>query len=357
MGPKIIVVGAGIIGAMSAYHLTKGGARVTVIDAGIGSATAASFGWINASFFHDDHHYHMRAAGMAAYVELARDLALPVMRKGSIVWEDEGDAFDTQLAKLTALGADLRVINGAEVARLEPDLAHPPSRAMLFGSETAVDASALTAVVLNAAQKLGAKVIRGVPVTGIDQGVQTPLGHMPADQVLVTAGTGCERLLATVGVDLPMLDRPGLMLRTRPVAPVINHILASPTQELRQLADGSILAPVAANHQADNADTITTQADVLADQAMARIQAMLPSVDLSWDQVMLANRPMPKDGLPAVGSVGPDGTYVATMHSGVTLAAVMGGLIASEILGGVSNKTADLLAPYRPQRFENGAAG
>ena len=357
MGPKIIIVGAGIIGAMSAYHLSKRGARVTVIDAGLGGATAASFGWINASFFHDEHHYRIRAAGMAAYADLARDLDLPTMQQGSIVWEDEGNAFDAQLATLTALDADLRVIDGAEVARLEPNLAHPPSRAILFGAETAVDASALTASMLDAAQGLGAKVIRGVLVTGIENGVKTPLGHMTADKVLVTAGTGCERLLATVGVDLPMLDRPGLMLRTRPVAPVINHILASPTQELRQLADGSILAPVAANHQADTADHIATQPDVLADEAMTRVQAMLPGVDLSWDQVMLANRPMPQGGLPAVGAVGPAGTYVATMHSGVTLAAVMGGLIASEILDGVSNKTADLLAPYRPQRFENGAAG
>ena len=357
MGPKIIVIGAGIIGAMSACHLTKAGAHVTVIDAGQGGATAASFGWINASFFHDDHHYRIRAAGMTAYADLARDLDLPAMQNGSIVWEDEGDSFDAQLERLTTLGADFRVIDGAEVAGLEPNLAHPPSRAMLFGSETAVDAAALTATLLNAAQARGAKVIRGVPVTSIDQGVHTPLGPMHADHVLVTAGTGCERLLGTVGASLPMLDRPGLMLRTRPVDPVINHILASPTQELRQLADGSILAPVAANHQADTADHIATPGDVLADEAMVRVQAMLPNVDLSWDQVMLANRPMPQDGLPAVGAVGPAGIYVATMHSGVTLAAVMGGLIASEILNGVSNKTADLLAPYRPQRFENGATG
>ncbi|MFT5066675.1 MAG: glycine/D-amino acid oxidase-like deaminating enzyme [Yoonia sp.] len=79
---------------------------------------------------------------------------------------------------------------------------------------------------------------------------------------------------------------------------------------------------------------------------------MLPDADLEWDQVMLADRPMPKDGLPAVGAVGPTGLYVATMHSGITLGAIMGELIATEVLEGVSNKSADLLTPYRPQRFE-----
>jgi len=77
----------------------------------------------------------------------------------------------------------------------------------------------------------------------------------------------------------------------------------------------------------------------------------VPSVPLAWDSVMLANRPMPEDGLPAVGSIGPDGLYVATMHSGITLAALMGELVTEEILQGVSNSTNDLLAPYRPQRF------
>jgi len=44
--------------------------------------------------------------------------------------------------------------------------------------------------------------------------------------------------------------------------------------------------------------------------------------------------------------------YVATMHSGITLGAIMGELIATEVLDRACNKSTDLLAPYRPQRFE-----
>ena len=79
---------------------------------------------------------------------------------------------------------------------------------------------------------------------------------------------------------------------------------------------------------------------------------MLPDADLKWDQVILADRPMPQDGMPAVGALGPAGLYVATMHSGITLGAIMGELIATEVLDRASNKNTDLLAPYRPQRFE-----
>ena len=50
-GKKIIVVGAGIVGASIGWHLTRAGASVTIVDAGQagGVATPASFAWINAS--------------------------------------------------------------------------------------------------------------------------------------------------------------------------------------------------------------------------------------------------------------------------------------------------------------------
>ncbi|MEM8981324.1 MAG: FAD-dependent oxidoreductase, partial [Pseudomonadota bacterium] len=60
MQKTIIIVGAGVIGACVAYHLARAGARVTVVDADSAGATAASFGWINASYFLNEDHYHLR---------------------------------------------------------------------------------------------------------------------------------------------------------------------------------------------------------------------------------------------------------------------------------------------------------
>ena len=75
---------------------------------------------------------------------------------------------------------------------------------------------------------------------------------------------------------------------------------------------------------------------------------MLPEIALEMETVSLALRPVPRDGLPVIGAEGPQGIYVATMHSGVTLAPLVGRLVAQELNGG----QAELLAPYRPARFQ-----
>jgi len=60
-------------------------------------------------------------------------------------------------------------------------------------------------------------------------------------------------------------------------------------------------------------------------------------------------RPMPADGVSIVGRPpGAEWLYVAVTHSGVTLAAHLSRLIATELAGGAPSAE---LAPYRPSRF------
>ena len=49
---KIIIIGAGIVGSSIAYHLTKMGAEVTVIerDRPAAHASGKNFGWLHASY-------------------------------------------------------------------------------------------------------------------------------------------------------------------------------------------------------------------------------------------------------------------------------------------------------------------
>ena len=361
MGRKVVVVGAGIIGASAAYQLQKSGAEVTVLDAGLAQATQASFGWINASFFENADYHRLRVAGMAAHRDLCRELSLPVAWSGCLSWDQTGAEFDAQRDALRDAGYAFEEIDADRFAQLEPYVATPPERALLFAQEGAAESGALAAALLAAAVALGARVIQGVAVRGFAHaggrvaGVQSTAGLIAADEVVLAVGTATEGLLQEVDVSLPMLKRPALVLKTRPVAPVLTHVLASEIGEVRQLPCGSLLMPAAIGHQGDAAADLSAPASEMADDALARLQAMLRDVPVTWSHATVAYRPMPEDGMPAVGAV-TEGLYVAVMHSGITLGAVMGQQIAAEVLNGPSNETADLLAAYRPDRFTQARA-
>jgi len=257
---------------------------------------------------------------------MCRDAALPVTRCGCLSWEGQ------EAAPLRDLGYAVEEVDAARFATLEPDIAAPPTAALRFEVEMAADAA-------GAAQRLRAEArhICGVRATAIETsaghvtGVRTAHGVLPADAVILAAGTGCAPLLERVGVPLPMLPRPGLMLRTAPVEAQLSHICAAPAQELRQLADGALLAPTAASHQSDSTETLD-RPDALADAACARIGALIGE-EVRWRQVMRADRPMPGDERPVIGPAGPERLHVAVMHSGVTLAAITAAIVAADVQG------------------------
>ena len=356
--PHVAVIGAGIVGATIAFRLASAGAQVTVIDRGMpgAAATSRSFGWINASFHASPAHFRLRLASLEAWRRLDAEVPdLGLRWTGAISWEFGGTAFDAQVGELASLGYPLRVLDSAGFASLEPQVPAPSARSVLFPGEGAVDAAHAAGRLLDAAADFGAQLWLGSRVTAIAttggraSGIVTAEGVLAADHVVLAGGDGAPELLAPLGFTLPMLKRPGLILRTRPLPPVIRHILVCPSLELRQDAQGRILAPTAAAHQGDASDSVADLPGTLADEALARLRTILPVEGLGWDRVTLADRPVPGDGLPAIGPIpGTAGLTLAVMHSGVTLAAAAGGLVADEVLAGAASP---LLEDFRPARF------
>ena len=90
-GLRVVVAGAGIVGASIAYHLAKSGANVTVIDrqGPATNASRASFAWINATWSKQPRSYHaLNQKGVARWKELQAELNLSVRWGGSL----EGNA-------------------------------------------------------------------------------------------------------------------------------------------------------------------------------------------------------------------------------------------------------------------------
>ena len=70
--------------------------------------------------------------------------------------------------------------------------------------------------------------------------------------------------------------------------------------------------------------------------------------DLNPLEVLIGWRPIPKDDLPIIGKFKNKSVYIAVMHSGISLAAIVGNLVTQEIVDEVDSL---LLKDFRPSRF------
>ena len=349
---QTLIIGAGITGAAIAWQLARRGEDVAILSthAAGGLASAASFGWLNASYFLTRPHYHLRHAGLAAHRRLGADLpGLPTTWQGCLWYESTGDAQEETASDLAALGYRVDRLTRAEVAARLPALGPVPEAALFFPEEGVADPAQVARALIAAS---GARVTRATVqavthAAGRVTGVQTDLGALTADRVILATGTGTPALLAPFGCSLPMLQRPGLMIATNPQPPICPVILATPGQEVRQDAEGRLHAPASAGHQGDNAEVLGAFPVVVL-ATLNRLRALFPGQEIHFAQQAMALRPVPGDGLPVVGQVGPEGLWLAVMHSGATLAPVVAELLAEEITTGAQSP---LLADFRPARF------
>ncbi|MDH3692925.1 MAG: FAD-binding oxidoreductase, partial [Gammaproteobacteria bacterium] len=350
---RVVIIGAGIIGASIAYHLARRNADVTVIerDQPASVATAKSFAWINASYDNPKPYYKLRFQSMLEYPRLQRELdgALKINWGGSLLWEDETEHITQFVNEHRRWGYSVRLIDRKEFQALEPHVVDPPAQAAYAELEGSVDPVHATKVLLSAAENIGVRTFCESPVTGFDvksnhiRGVLTRQGHFEADYVVLAAGVDTPTLASELGVDIPLVDSPGLLIHTKPVRPIINRLVLSPGVHMKQQSDGRIVAG-----EDFGGGDVDIDPNELARRILKRItERLLGLENIELDRISVGWRPLPKDHMPIIGFASSvKNLYVSVMHSGVTLAPIVGRLAANEILDG---ETVDLLEPYRPE--------
>ncbi len=350
---RVLIVGAGILGASIAHHLARRGAAVTVVDRS-GPAAAASgrsFGWINASYGNPEPYFRLRIQSLLEYRRLDWETGgrLGVKWGGSLLWDPDAGDLSAYIAGHQAWGYGLRGVDREAFRALEPQVADPPEFAVFAELEGSLDAARATRALLASAAGHGADLRYGCEVLGFRRdgdriaGAETSGGPIAADVTVLAAGVATQELAAPLGLDLPMTNLPGLLIRTRPVGPVLGRLVLSPGCHLKQDPDGALVA--GADFGGAGA---VEDAERAGERLLEAVRALLPGVaGLALEAVLVGVRPMPADGFPAVGFAGA-GLYVAVMHSGVTLAPAVGRFAGEEILDGAD---IGLLAPYRPTRF------
>ncbi len=350
---KIIVIGAGIIGASIAWHLSRKGASVTVIAQQTGGvATANSFAWINASWGNPEFYFHFRRRSMAEWSRLKADLPdIPLSWCGGLCWDLPEPELDAYAAQHHGWGYGIQPVNRATSTMLEPSLVNPPDYALHVAEEGAVEPATASRLLLEDAQRHGAILLSGIRVksllkeAGRITGVETDEGPMRADHVALAAGAGTAALAASADIFVPLETPPGLIVHSRPTRKLLNGLVMTPELHMRQTAEGRVIAGSDFGGTDPGNDP-----QAAARELFAKVKAALKGGEaLELDFHTVGYRPTPKDGLPILGRVETvPGLYLAVLHSGVTLAPLVGLLAAEEIADGREDYQ---LAPFRPERF------
>lgn len=358
---KIVVLGAGIVGASAAYHLARRGAAVTLVDQGpaAGATTGKALGWINVSHGWPEPYQQLRHLAVRDYHRLEQELqgALRVDWCGALTWAcDPAETMRFARAH-TACGYAMRLVERDEAATLEPGLVAAPEVVAFAETEGAVDPVVATQALVRAAQHAGADIRLGcgaVTLTANDSkvtGVHTGQGFIEAEVVMLAAGASAVALCVPLGLSLPVAAIPAILLRLQSPGSLVRRVISSPEMEVRQGSGSSLLA---AEDYID--DSAMNGPEAVAKRAFATIKAQLRgAAALTLPEVVVGFRPFPEDGLPIIGfSAQVPGLYLAVMHAGVTLAPAIGRLASREILDGAD---APELQACRLGRFaQRGAA-
>jgi len=347
---QIAVIGSGIVGASIAYHLARRGEAVVLVDGGQpgDGVTARSFGWLNVSHGRTQRYRQLRLRALADWHRLETDLRRVLANWcGALSWSADQAETERMVCTYAAEGFDLELVERGAIRRREPGLLDPPACAALAPEEGAVDPAAVTRTMVAAAVENGAEVVAGRTaqeiltdngrVVGLvlsdsgPDGGSPAAGRLPADRVVVAAGTGATDLLAGMAVPMTLVPSPSVLLRFTGAAPLVNGIVAGPDFECRHSADGRLWAAEDYDVGADP----PALAEIIGQDALVALRAGLAGAeDLALLSAEIGWRPMPADDLPIIGPVpSVEGLHVAVMHVGVTLAPLVGRLVAVALTG------------------------
>jgi D-amino-acid dehydrogenase len=371
---RVVIVGAGVLGASTAFHLAGTGAEVTVIDAQLdGRATAAGAGiicpWV--SSVDDRAFYSLYASGGDYYPELIAALAnagetdTGYRQAGAMLVS--GDA--EQLDWIEGLARERLGAAAGDVSRLSAKAAQglfPPLRRGLGGVFVArggrVDGRSLTACLLRAAGSRGVSILQGHAglvaeagrVTGVDVGGQ----HVPADCVVVTAGAWTDSVLRAVGLGVSVEPQRGQIVHLRLEGTQTGDwpVILPPGSHYIVPFDGGRIVAGATRETGTGFDyrvTAAGQAEVLAEAL--NIAPGLGAATVIETRVGF--RPLGAEVRPCLGWVrGVEGLAVGTGlgASGLTIGPFAGRLLAELVTG---KPVALDLGPFDPMRRSGSRLG
>ena len=364
----VLIVGAGASGLSCAWAMARRrtGARIMVVDqgefaSGASGRNGAGFRmqWgldLNIRLCQESTDFFERAADLLEYpqgIELKQD--------GYLVLAHSPKAMATLKSAMEAQhrhGVPSELLGAEECLRMVPSLGRDR---LVGGTFCAKDGTAspfrLLDALLKASARLGVEVRYGTRIEALKKvngGFHgaTRDGAIESKRVLLCTDWAVPKLLAPLGINLPVDSLPKEAIVTAPCAPLVKPILISLEHRIsvNQVPRGSILFVVSRARKGE--DTASTS-DFLA-FAAPKIVDLLPGaarvpVLRTWGCVSS----LTPDMQPILGQTDVEGLYVAvSSYRGFMTCPAVGRIMAGLVLEDDTNDP--VLAQLTPRRFETG---
>ena len=352
---EAVVVGAGIIGSSVAYELSKRGVKVTLIDKNApGSAcSGSSFSWINATYPKKPYSYNLFSQlGINAFHLMQRELSLDIKWNGSLEWSSAMEDQEKLIESVNELKSypkytPTSIIGYEKAKELEPYINFSGNENIIFSkTDGAIDPKDAISKMIDAIKKNGGSILYPCKFEEIIESndsfskIKTSMGILKSQNVIFCNGVDIDNSFNKNFLKKP---RPGVIIKTKPEKNLINSVVYGPKIHAHQQSNGQLIigeqitAPIREN-PIDHLKRINKHFKNMVKDAS----------DLRPSEVLIGLRPIPKDDLPIIGRFKNKSVYIAVMHSGISLAAIVGNLVTQEIVDEVDSL---LLKDFRPSRF------
>jgi sarcosine oxidase subunit beta len=239
---EILIIGGGMAGCATAFHLASHGRDVTVLERATIASEASGqnmgglggAGWGNMPNLLS----YLTAGSLEIFKQLQIDMGhdMEFRQSGALTGihtEEQFDYYEKQVMSLNARGYDSELLSPREARAIEPE-ANPDLLGYVYlPGRGQADPVKSTRALAQAARNAGASIDLGQNVNSIsirgdgEYRVRTDQAEYRCKTLVLAAGSWCNPVGRMLGVDIPIKPIRGQMWATEKLPPRIFHVLSS----------------------------------------------------------------------------------------------------------------------------------
>ena len=265
---EIIIIGGGIAGVATAYHLARDGRGVTLLERGsiAGEASGLNAGNIGATGWGNlpnlNSHLTMGSLEIFKTLQLDMDYDIEFRQCGAlqaIQTEEQYDFARDRVLRLRSQGHDQELLSTREARSIEPGL-NPDLLGLVYTPLRAqADPEKATRAMASAAEAEGAAILAHHEVTGVAQlgdgsyQLMVQGDEFRAATLVIAAGAWCRQVGEMLGLSIPIVPVRGQMWATEPLPPLVFHTISATESTLQwhTTPGGGLETPPELTHQGD----------------------------------------------------------------------------------------------------------